>query len=109
MRLIDADKLKKHYTWWGGEEKEMFDTIVDMQPTIEAEPIRHGKWCDGFSISGNLPPIFTKSQGFQTVKCSVCNITQSVNTYQNKVMFRFCPYCGAKMDGKEAGENETTD
>ena len=44
MRLIDADKLKKHYTWWGGEEKEMFDTIVDMQPTIEAEPIRHGQW-----------------------------------------------------------------
>lgn len=33
MRLIDADKLKNHYSWWNNEEKEMFDAIVDAQPT----------------------------------------------------------------------------
>ena len=32
-RLIDADVLKKHYSWWDNEEKELFDSIVDVQPT----------------------------------------------------------------------------
>lgn len=40
MRLIDADKLKAHYAWWGedNEMKEIFDTIVDRQPTVEVKP-----------------------------------------------------------------------
>ena len=43
MRLIDADKLKAHYAWWGRvdnnddyvQAKTAFDTIVDLQPTYE--------------------------------------------------------------------------
>lgn len=35
MRLIDADKLKQHYAWWNDENKELFDIIVDAQPTVE--------------------------------------------------------------------------
>lgn len=42
-RLIDADRLKAHYCWWSGGTKEMtideakktFDTIIDIQPTVE--------------------------------------------------------------------------
>ena len=39
MRLIDADKLKASYAWWGedDEQKRLFDTIVDRQPTVERE------------------------------------------------------------------------
>ena len=37
MRLIDADKLKQHYAWWNDENKELFDTIVDIQPTVESD------------------------------------------------------------------------
>lgn len=35
-RLIDADKLKAHYAWWGetDEKRRLFDEIVDQQPTI---------------------------------------------------------------------------
>ena len=36
-RLIDADKLKRHYSWWGNENQETFDTIVDLQPTVITE------------------------------------------------------------------------
>lgn len=40
MRLIDADKLKAHYSWWEGEgevdeRKRLFDSIIDQQPTVE--------------------------------------------------------------------------
>lgn len=46
-RLIDADRLKAHYCWWAGGSKEMsideakktFDTIIDIQPTVDAEPV----------------------------------------------------------------------
>ena len=41
-RLISAEKLKKHYAWWGTsgndeleEQKKVFDTIIDLQPTVE--------------------------------------------------------------------------
>lgn len=33
----------------------------------------------------------------KTRTCSVCGITQTVNVYQGKVMFNYCPYCGADM------------
>lgn len=34
-RLIDADKLKQHYAWWGDtQERKDFDDIVDVQPTV---------------------------------------------------------------------------
>ena len=38
-KLIDADKLKQHYAWWDNEDKKIFDTIVDLQPTVDAEPV----------------------------------------------------------------------
>ena len=38
-RLIDADRLKTHYAWWGedSDKKRTFDTIVDLQPTAGPE------------------------------------------------------------------------
>ena len=37
--------------------------------------------------------------GGTTRTCSNCLITQTVTVYNGKVMFRYCPYCGAKMKG----------
>ena len=45
QRLIDAERLKRHYAWWGSktssemlkEFKHTFDIIVDLQPTVEAK------------------------------------------------------------------------
>lgn len=45
VRYIDADRLKKHYSWWdiGSEEykrfKETFDEIIDAQPTAQVSRI----------------------------------------------------------------------
>ena len=44
MRLIDADKLKKHYAWWestelGRQNKKLFDDIVDLQPTVDIDKL----------------------------------------------------------------------
>lgn len=52
-RLIDADRLKAHYCWWAGGSKEMsideakktFDTIIDVQPTVDVVPVVRCKDC----------------------------------------------------------------
>ena len=84
MRLIDADALKRHYAWWKDGTREMtmdeaksdFDTIIDLQPTIEP---KRGKW------------VKTK-YGFE--QCSLCKVSGSV-------IWKFCPRCGARMDEVE--------
>ena len=92
-RLIDADKLKAHYAWWENgtaemtlaEAKKTFDTIIDLQPTVDAE--RHGHWeryNDGFGFSH---------------KCSLCNFEIRE---QWITLYNYCPNCGAKMDEVEA-------
>ena len=59
-RLIDADRLKAHYCWWSGGTKEMtideakktFDTIIDVQPTVDAEPVVRCKECKHYVTGG---------------------------------------------------------
>lgn len=43
MTLIDADKLKQHYAWLDREEKELFDQIVNGQPTIHIDQLVYEK------------------------------------------------------------------
>ena len=46
-----------------------------------------GKWSDGKGIG--------EKENIRT--CSACGVRQTVTYYDGKVMFRYCPYCGAKM------------
>lgn len=55
------------------------------------EPVRHGRW------------IYRKP-GFH--HCSICGVTNKMQVSCNKyVMLRYCPNCGARMDG-EANEKD---
>ena len=57
------------------------------------EPVRHGRW------------IYRKTiPGFH--HCSICGVTNKMQVSCNKyVMLRYCPHCGAKMDGGKDDEN----
>lgn len=65
--------------------------VVLKQPTIEAEPVRHGKWhrtfVDGFN------------RWHFVYDCSECGIRTETTT-------KYCPNCGAKMDVKKAEEKK---
>ena len=99
MRVIDADKLKAHYAWWGGEygtelskaNKEVFDTIVDLQPTADVRENVHAHW-DKVEMK--------RGEWWHT--CSKCKATWS--SEDGELDFNFCPNCGAVMD--ERGEEE---
>ena len=84
MRLIDADKLKAAIIY---DNKIhcgiVFQNVIlhlNNAKTIEAEPVRHGKW--------NLHDGKTW--------CSVCG--KSNKAYNPP----YCPHCGAKMDLEES-------
>ena len=91
MRLIDADRLLQGY-----EDHDFIDThVVWNAPTVEAEPVRHGKWVDTETFKR---PWFRH----HIFECSVCRNTldmDGVNAGRGDA--NYCPNCGAKMDGRE--------
>ena len=83
-RLISADGLKGYVnsisTHWLNE----WDTVgvlaaIDKQPTIDAEPVKHGRW------------IWDKR--FSDYTCSECH------NWDLKTP-NYCSNCGARMDGE---------
>lgn len=99
MRLIDADaldmfeRLNSYYgDAWRDAQKE-----IDEAPTVDAEPVRHGKWlpCDkkGYILTETALRDGRRWYGY---KCSECN-----NIYHGNAFTKYCPNCGAKMDGGE--------
>ena len=62
------------------------EEIIGHLPTIEAEPVKRGKW---IKISD------------RNYKCSVCGDWWSGEEKEIKT-FIYCPNCGAKMEEEEA-------
>ncbi len=88
MRLIDADALKKDLTRFYDNEVTAKE-LIDEQSTVEAEPVRHGRWI---------------KQKDGTLDCSACRSTAPYkeDLYGEVIeapIYPRCPYCGAIMDG----------
>lgn len=85
MRLVDADALleNKFEAIDYGDPIEVVEVSdIDDAPTIEAEPVRHGKWVYDI-LNMNL--------------CTCC-----LESFSKKLTkkFIYCPSCGARMDKK---------
>ncbi len=101
MRLIDADaaieKLQEYITemesdiYYGsnlGVPEDCICEAIEEVPTIEAEPVKHGKW--------------KKIQNF--AQCSECK--HEVNWGSKDFLSPYCPNCGAKME-TDGGDDKT--
>ena len=67
-------------------EQQAIDALWEL-PAIEAEPIKHGRWKDKEDPYGF----------FDTIPvCSECG-----HTTKMREKYRYCPNCGARMDGGE--------
>ena len=90
-RLIDADRIN-FYKATVARGMHSFDNVeivekfqINRMPTIDPESLRpHGRW----NISDGI---------IENVVCSRCG-THFQSYYQD---YRYCPRCGAKMDGGE--------
>lgn len=84
MRLIDADALKienvdlEHGCTVVDYAMAVIKSVADA-PTIEAEPVKHGRW---------------KKRGRNLGECSGCGEVVIVR-------YPYCPNCGAKMDEED--------
>ena len=89
-RLIDADAIP----WFVegiGDIPVVTREEIDNMPTVEAEPVRHGKW-------------LCSDDMYETAVCSVCNCDTEEPYEFVKKSWNFCPNCGAKMDGERKEE-----
>ena len=93
MRLIDGDKFKTALDFLCKEEGLdilavtyfTIQQLVDEMPTIDAEPIKYGRW-----IKSNI-----QRHVEVTYECSECQ-HEVVGEYEKTP---FCGGCGARMDG----------
>ena len=99
MRLIDADEIllneESEYTktiWEVDYTVKIIikavhnniQTLIQEAPTIDAVPVRHGKWViENYNDKLCIPC------------CSECNVFVTLSPYK----LNYCPNCGAKMDG----------
>lgn len=96
MRLIDGDALKERVDNLDGKlySPILFEEMVKNTPTIEAEPVKHGRWII------HREKIFepNRSECYMSrplpTECSVCGFAE-----MRASGFAFCPNRGAKMDG----------
>lgn len=93
MRLIDADEAIINFGFeWDdiSPTRDEFVEFIKKQPTIEAEPVKHGRWI-GAPLCGN-----------DNCRCSECGSWHNIHAnLRGKIMQKYCPNCGAKMESEE--------
>lgn len=86
-RYIDADAAIKRFEELHGNENTLLNSynadwivsFIEGQPTADVQEVKHGKWYDA------TPKVFCS--------CSYCGGGGHRH-------YKFCPWCGAKMDGE---------
>lgn len=91
-RYIDADKIQYCMVpTIRGTGMMTFKDMIDKIPTADVRPERHGNWVKESKMMG----------AFQRNLC-ICNICGCWYDEDGcEEAFKYCPKCGAKMDGKD--------
>ena len=105
MRMIDADAvLEKAASDLSGIESfgaafvfSIIKHVIDEQPTIEAQPVRHGRWIT-ISVGSDEKGLFVSS-----FKCGCCGL-EYANYHESEFCGRpkYCMECGARMESPES-------
>ena len=66
--------------------------FVKKQPAVDAAPVVHGRWVAMHYEGGIL-------DGANCERCSNCGWDRFFDEPEIKSVFRYCPKCGALMDG----------
>lgn len=94
MRYLDINKTIKAFEEQHGSESTLLNgynadwilSFIESQPTADVQEVRHGRW-----ISNDLG-------GYKwAYYCSECGW---VDGYPFNDRHKYCPHCGAKMDGE---------
>ena len=67
---------------------------VENLPSADVAPVRHGRWVDKQLIKS------FKHTNIPVVECSACGIDFCDIINNHYFMYKYCPNCGAKMEGE---------
>ena len=95
-RIIDTDAaytvLTDYYHHGTDTQHAALKEALEMVPTVDAVPVRHGRWERHYCEDDGLP------DGWQ---CSACSEWYFFDNKPN-----FCPHCGAKMNGRDGDRHD---
>ena len=81
------------YRWFTVEQvrtiTDGYKEVVAALPAVDVAPVVHGKW---ESKNRNM-------YGTISGQCSICGMYAGL--WIRNMPYKYCPYCGAKMDGEE--------
>ena len=107
MRLIDADRALEIVRDQGIAHPNAYHLtnyatlILREAPTIEAEPVRHGRWVIEKRHAVSRNP-YIDDNYFASATCSECDFCIHAETksfgYPDWNTTNYCPNCGAKLD-----------
>ena len=82
-RAAVIDLITRRY-----EQPELCTYEINSIPAADVAPVRHGRWIDAES-----------DDGCTVWHCSKCSYP--IKTICGYPIYKYCPMCGALMDGKE--------
>ena len=107
MRPIDADRALEIVRDQGIAHPNAYHLtnyatlILREAPTIEAEPVRHGRWVIEKRHAVSRNP-YIDDNYFASATCSECDFCIHAETksfgYPDLNTTNYCPNCGAKLD-----------
>lgn len=92
MRLIDADALLKRIKkdpLFPLVEQYGISGVIKAEPTVDAEPVKHGHWIKYYETDNG-----------RCLRCSKCQCLMVFIVGDGRED-NYCPNCGAKMDEVE--------
>ena len=94
---ISREELRKHLKECYDDElfdpdmkKAVFgiDIYIENMPATDVRPVKHGRWIDH--------EMFERNNCNPCIECAICNTWIGCNCFSKT---KFCPNCGARMDG----------
>lgn len=98
-RKMALKAIKEHPANIAPFTKKAMDAIENIPPADVVE-VRHGEWKPDLIADA---PYKDESYGY-IFKCSVCGNQEIGALYNIECKSKYCPHCGAKMDGERREE-----
>ena len=115
MAYIDKEKLEQfinRYDWGTCDERwrpeSEFGKFVDAIPTADVAEVKHGEWeyvskHPIIQLDNAREQLYTLGHAHRNqvrLRCSECHKSTFVD---DSIAYKWCPHCGAKMDGGDVG------
>ena len=76
--------------------------MMEIVRTSDMKPVVHGRWTEQHVDYASDCAI----DEVQTAKCSVCGLYHTTPYLYSFTDYKFCPHCGAKMDGERRDDDD---